>query len=116
MKRKYKKNPKKQVKIAKERIKKLFEQAEIRFKEDPKLANRYVYLARKIAMKLKIRIPPSLKRRFCKHCYSYLVPNKNCRVRIRKDKIIYTCFNCKKFMRFGYRKKIKNVIEKPKKN
>jgi len=105
MKRKYNKKPSQEIKLARQRIKKLFEQAEQRFGEDPKLSDRYVYLARKIAMKFKIRIPPELKRRFCKHCYSYLVPNKNCRVRIRNDKIIYSCFNCKKFMRLGYRKK-----------
>ncbi len=104
MKRKYSKKPLKEVAVAKQRIKKLFEQADLRFDEAPELSNRYVYLARKIAMKLKIRIPTSMKRRFCKHCYSFLVPNKNCRVRIRKDKVIYSCFNCKKFMRFGYKK------------
>lgn len=105
MKRKYKGKPKIQKDIAKERIKILFEQARIVFKEDPKLSNRYVHIARKLAMKYKVRIPSELKRKFCKHCYSYLKPPYNARVRLHKGKIIYSCYNCKKFMRFPYKKK-----------
>ena len=82
MKRKYQKKAEEQVRIAKERIEVLFKEAKGAFKEDPKLANRYVKLARKIAMKYKVRIRPELKRRFCKHCYCYLVPSKNCRFSI----------------------------------
>lgn len=101
-KRKYNPKPAKQLDLAKDRIKKLFFQAELVFEQNPELSTRYVQLARKIAMKFKLRMPRELKRRFCKHCYAYLVPNKNCTVRIRDNKIIYSCFNCKKFMRFGY--------------
>jgi len=86
--------------IARQRIVYLFEQAEIKFNKNPALSNRYVTLARKLAMKYKIRISPELKRKFCKHCYKYLVPGKNCRVRTHKGKVVYSCFNCKKFMRF----------------
>ena len=104
MKRKYNKKPKKQREIALERIKILFEQAKKMFKEDPSLSNRYVKLARKLSMKYKIRIPRELKRKFCKHCYSYLRPPYNARVRLQKGKVVYTCYNCKKFMRFPYTK------------
>ena len=61
---------KKQKEIAQERIKILFQQAEENFSKSKSLSNRYVTLARKIAMKTKTRIPLNLKRRFCKHCLS----------------------------------------------
>lgn len=86
-------------KIAQERIKILFEEADKVFNKDPKLANRYVDLARKIAMKVNLRIPRNLKRKFCKHCYSYLKPGINSRTRIHKNKIIIYCKNCKKYTR-----------------
>ena len=91
--------------IAKERINILFEQADEVFKKDKRLANRYVDLARKIAMKARISIPKELKRRYCKHCYSYLKPGVNSRIRTRDKKIIYYCMNCKKYMRFPIKAK-----------
>ena len=102
MKRKYSKKPRKQKELVLERISILFKEAKTAFKKDPKLANRYVKLARELAMKYKVRIPPTLKRRFCKHCYSYLVPSVNLRVRTRNNKVVYYCLNCKKYMRFPY--------------
>jgi len=95
--------PKKFKKIAEERIDILFKEAKAMFNKDKKLANRYVALARKIAMKYKVRIPKELKRRFCKHCYSYLMPGKNCRVRTREGKVVYYCLECKKYIRFPYK-------------
>jgi len=104
MKRKYQRKPAEHTAIAKERIAELFEQAGRAFKEDKKLANRYVELARKISMKYKARIPSELKKRFCKNCHSYLVPSVNCRVRVSKGKLIYYCLECKHFMRLQYKK------------
>jgi len=98
---------KKQEEIVISRIKKLFEEAENIFKEDKKLANRYVSLARKLSMKYKVKIPTELKRRFCKNCYSYLKPGVNCRVRLRNKKVVYYCLECKHYMRFPYIKEIK---------
>lgn len=107
MKKGYKKKSAKHQEIALERINILFNEARDVFKKDSKLADRYVYLARKIAMKYKARIPPELKRRFCKHCYSYLVPSANCRVRVQRGRVIYYCMKCKKYMRFPYIKEQK---------
>lgn len=90
----------KQKKIALERIKKLFREAKLAFKKDSGLSNRYVKLARKISMKTKTRIPRELKKQFCKHCYTFLIPGKNCRVRTKDKKLIYYCKNCKKYTRF----------------
>ncbi len=85
--------------IAKERIEILFKEADKIFKKSPKLANRYIELARKVAMKVNLRIPKQLKRKFCKHCYSYLKPGVNSRIRIHKNKIIIYCKDCKKYTR-----------------
>jgi len=87
---------------AKERIIYFFKCAEKTFNKDPSLANRYITLARKYSMKYKVKIPKELKRRFCKHCYKYLVPGKTCRIRTHKGKVVYFCKYCKKFMRFFY--------------
>ena len=92
-------------KIALERIKTLFKEAELIYKEDKKLANRYVELARKIGMKTQTPIPSHLKRRFCKHCYTYFIPGKNLRVRMRTKQVTYYCLECKKFMRFPHSRK-----------
>ncbi len=102
--RQYSSKPDKQVKTAKERIIGLFKQAEEMFDKDEKLADRYVELARKISMRFKVRIPKELKKRFCKHCYSYLVPGRNCRVRTHEGKVVYYCQKCRKCMRFPYKK------------
>lgn len=80
-----------QKRTAAERIEVLFEQAELR----PKLARRYVTLARKLATRYKVPIPLKWKRRFCRQCNAFLVPGKNCRVRARKDKTVITCLDCK---------------------
>ena len=81
-------------KIALERVKALLEEAE----KNKNLANRNVTLARKIAMKVNLKIPSEYKRKFCKHCYSYF-RSTNCRVRTREGKVIYYCLNCKKYTR-----------------
>jgi ribonuclease P protein subunit RPR2 len=64
-----------------------------------KFANRYVELARTIAMKHTILIPEEHKRKFCKHCYAYLRHGENVRVRLQTGKLVYYCLSCKKFMR-----------------
>ncbi len=100
----YMKDKKSQKKEALEKIKTLFTEAKTQFSKNPGLSNKYVKMARKIAMKFNITMPRNLKRKFCKHCYSYLVPSKNCRVRIHKSRVVYHCDNCKKFMRFVLKK------------
>lgn len=96
---------KKQKEIAKERITKLFGQAKEVFPANKELANRYVSLARKLQMKVKIRMPRQHKRRYCKHCYKYLQPGVNCRVRTREGKVVISCLECKKFTRIPIKKK-----------
>ena len=86
--------------IARNRIEKLFSIAEknaLSGRLD--LSNRYVQIARKISMKYLVPIPTEFKRSFCKHCYFYLLPDVNCRIRIHRNRIIIYCNNCKKYTR-----------------
>ena len=101
MKQRYSKGPQRE--LARERIRILFQQAEEEFPTDKDLAHRYVTLARKIAMKIKVKIPAEFRRRFCKHCYCYLQPGVNSRVRTRAGKVVISCLECKKFMRVPLR-------------
>lgn len=100
----------KQKKIAQERIELLFRQAEKAFPKHMQRANRYIQIARRIAMKLNIRLSKVQKRSFCKHCYSYLVQGKNALTRIRNGKIIIYCQVCKKYSRYPLKKSTKKSI------
>ena len=105
--RRYKQKSKKEEQIALERIKILFRQAKLIFKKNKSLADRYVKLARELSMKYKVKIPSNLKRQFCKHCHSYLMPSVNVRIRTRNGKIVYYCLECREYMRFPYLKEKK---------
>ena len=88
-------------------IKALFENAKESFEKNKELANNYVRKARNLAMKYRMRLPKEIKRKFCKNCYSYLVPGKNSRVRTKEGKVVITCFECKGFTRIPYVREIK---------
>ncbi|HLC74317.1 MAG TPA: ribonuclease P protein component 4 [Candidatus Nanoarchaeia archaeon] len=92
--------PKKQSKTeALQIVVELFKDAEKQFKQQPAKAHLAVKKARRIAMKHKLRMPRELKRRFCKHCYHYLQPGVNARVRVHDGKVIITCWECKHIVR-----------------
>lgn len=101
-----------QKKIAHKRIDHLFQEAKDQASSRPKLANRYIFLARKIAMKLRLRIPSQSKRHYCKYCYSFLQPAKNARIRTARGKVVILCLECKHFMRVPYLKEKKENREK----
>lgn len=105
--RKTKKQIEEEKNKAREKIAEYFSKADEIFNEDKVWANRYVAKARRLAMKQRIRIVRELKRRFCKHCYSFLKPSVNCRIRTHEGKVVYYCLECKKFMRFPYIKEQK---------
>jgi len=89
-----------QKKIAVHRIDVLFQHAEISAVQGRfSLADRYVELARRIAMRYLVSIPPEFKRRYCKHCYGYLLPGVNSRVRIHRGKLIVSCLRCHRHTR-----------------
>ena len=77
----------------------LFDDAETVAGADLSLANRFIAKARRIAMKLRLRMPIPLKRKFCKKCGTYFIPGKNYRVRMNDKKVVYSCLTCKTFMR-----------------
>jgi ribonuclease P protein subunit RPR2 len=87
-------------KIARERIFVLFGQAQRAFHDHPEWSNQYVELARKIAMRQRVRIDRDLRRRFCHHCYVYLVPGNNMRVRVHRGNVVVTCGACNKKTRY----------------
>lgn len=70
------------------------------------LVKRYNYLIHKTSTKANVSLESHQKRRFCKHCGVYFVFGENCRVRLRGHKkgnnIIYYCYECKKYSKFGY--------------
>jgi len=95
-------------KIARQRIDKLFVEAEkAAMKGRMEFANRYVEIARKIGMKYLVRIPKEHRMKFCRKCGSYLVPGKNSRVRLTKHKVVITCLSCGARKRYPYIKEIK---------
>jgi len=88
--------------IAMQRVKTLFRMAREVFSEDQALAQRYVDLARKIAMSARIRLPKEYRRQVCRHCKGFILPGANCRVRIqrrREPHVVITCLGCGKHMR-----------------
>jgi len=87
-------------KIAAERITILFQEARIAFSSHPERSNRYVNIARRIAMRQRIRIEREFRRQFCHHCYTYLVPGKNMRVRVHRGNVVVTCSSCNKKTRY----------------
>jgi ribonuclease P protein subunit RPR2 len=88
-----------QVKIAKQHIERYFELAKDKYGQRPELADRYVTLARKVAMKFKIRFSRDQKRLFCPHCYRFAMPGDNSRVRVYKGRLSYFCRKCGKSWR-----------------
>ncbi|MEM3703453.1 MAG: ribonuclease P [Candidatus Bathyarchaeia archaeon] len=94
--------------IARQRIQKLFLLARKTYHEDPFLAQRYVDIARRIAMAAKIRLPTEYRRMICRHCKSFVLPGVSCRVRIkqlREPHVVITCLRCGKYMRIPLRRK-----------
>jgi len=81
-------------KIARERIARLFQRAEEEFPSHPGLSDRYVEIARKIAMRQRVRIDRAFRRQFCRKCSSFLVPGKTSRVRVRDGRVVVTCLVC----------------------
>jgi ribonuclease P protein subunit RPR2 len=93
--------------IARQRIRTLFSLANEIVDDDSVLAQRYVYLAKRIAMAARLHLPEKYRRQVCPHCKSFIYPGVNCRVRIRQKRephVVITCMNCGKIMRMPLRK------------
>ncbi len=90
--------------MAAQRMVRLFDLADESFDEDPGLSKRYVFLARRIGMRHRVRMPSHLKRRICNSCGAYLVPGASCRVRVRSSRVVTTCMECGHHKRIPYHK------------
>ena len=102
------KRTKSMINIAGRRIDILFDLAEEEaLAHNLQRATRYVDLARKIGMRYNVRVPKQYRRKYCKHCHSFLLPSVNARVRIQGNKLIVFCENCGGFMRMPLVKKKK---------
>lgn len=86
--------------VARERIAVLFAEAKAAFPVHPERSNRYVELARKIAMRQRVRIDRDLRRQYCHYCYAFLVPGRNMRVRLYRGHVVVTCRACNRKMRY----------------
>src|SRR3989338_2809803 len=106
MRKKFKGTKKQQQKLALSEIGGILAKAREAFDAKPKLAHKYAKSSRRIALKYKLKLPLNLKRRICKNCHAFLVPGKNLRVRTTRGHVTYYCLECRKFMRFGYKKKL----------
>ncbi len=88
-----------QRRIALARISRLLSMAE-EAASDPEMARRYVHLARRIAMRCKVRMPGRWRRRLCRRCNSPLVAGTTCVIRLRRNRLNVTCKLCGKVYRY----------------
>jgi ribonuclease P protein subunit RPR2 len=91
--------------IGRERIVYLLNRAQEIHHENQTLANRYVHIARKLAMAVRIQIPSKYKRSICHSCKKLMVPGSSMRFRtVRKKKygtyLACTCLNCGHITRY----------------
>lgn len=86
--------------LARERIAVLFSQAKRAFADHPERSNRYVELARKIAMRQRVRIDREFRYRFCHNCSVYFMPGSTMRVRVHRGNVVVTCLACGKKTRY----------------
>ncbi|OYT26771.1 MAG: ribonuclease P [Candidatus Altiarchaeales archaeon ex4484_96] len=99
-----------QKKIALERIKALFVEAEAAaLKGDLDLANEHVFSAKKISSRTNTAIPSVLKRRYCRYCYHYLHPGLSSKVRTNpaKKRVEVSCLRCGRKNFYPYLREVK---------
>ena len=89
--------------VARQRIERLFVLAEEEHVLHPERSDRYVALARRMGMRMRVRIPRRLKRRVCGGCGCYLSPER-ARVRLHDGIVTVTCTECGEQTRYPYRK------------
>jgi ribonuclease P protein subunit RPR2 len=98
--------------IALERVLRLFHLSRGIARRDPKLAQRYIDLARGLGMRYKVKLPLELRRAVCKRCKVRIVPGANCRIRIqqrREPHVVYTCLNCGGLLRIPLNERRQNT-------
>lgn len=81
--------------LAKERIEILV--ASALGEKDEQLAQKQAALAKKIAMRHRVRLPYSIRQLFCKRCKAFIVPGRTSRVRVGRagaKAVRLTCAKC----------------------
>ena len=83
------------IRIAQERIADLFSLAEREaFQGEPRLADRYVRLARRIGMRYNVRLLPEYRELYCRGCSTFWVEGRTVRTRLRSGRRVRTCTTC----------------------
>jgi len=88
--------------LARQRIKRLFDLALKKYKDELDLANRYVEIALKISRKVRVRIPREYRLLYCRKCGSLLIPGRTSLVRVRNYRerhLSIKCLNCGRIIR-----------------
>lgn len=88
--------------VALGRVRRLMALAYAASPEDPSRADRYVGLARRIAMRYQVSLPRELRRRVCRGCDGLLVPGRSARVRVAHGRVTVTCLRCAAVKRYPY--------------
>ncbi|MCW4027322.1 MAG: ribonuclease P [Candidatus Bathyarchaeota archaeon] len=92
--------------LARARIKLLWEQASEIAKTDPEGARQRMQVALKVAQKVRIKVPQEIKRKICRRCGMVLVPGESCRARMRNNRsthLTVTCIACGNITRYYVR-------------
>lgn len=88
--------------IARERIELLFQQAEERVDDRPELSDRYMEIARSIAMAYTVTFTREQRERLCRECGAYLSPGLTATVRVDDGQKRVVCDGCGSVDRFPY--------------
>ena len=65
--------------------------------KDEDLAGRQAGLAKKVAMRYRVRLPYEARQLFCKRCKAFIVPGKTARIRLGRSRtkaLRITCLKC----------------------
>jgi ribonuclease P protein subunit RPR2 len=65
--------------------------------KDDKLAARQALLAKKIAMRFRLRLAYDIRQLYCKRCKQFMVPGRNSRIRLGRSNskaVRITCLRC----------------------
>lgn len=83
-------------------VERLIKEAEENFLEHPERSKRYIFLVMKFVQRYKIKLSKDQKKKFCRACYSYWIPDKSVTItynpKIKMEE--YTCLSCNKIRRF----------------
>ena len=76
-------------------------------RENNALSDRYAYIAKRLLMSKKIKLPKEEKFLICRNCNRLLIPGVNCRVRLKQGFLTYKCLNCESVRKVKYDKRIR---------